>query len=65
MGIEKKFPRCSNKIFKKMFTYLQKWKIVLKAEDVKIMEEVMRNMKCAGWRISGSKYEGLEEAWLL
>jgi len=33
MGIEKKFPRCSNKIFKKMFTYLQKWKIVLKAEE--------------------------------
>ena len=45
MGIEKKFPKSSNEVFHKIFMFMQKWRILLKEQDVGYMDDKIRRMK--------------------
>ena len=44
-GIEKKFPRSCNEVFHKIFMFMQKWRILLKEQDVGYMDDKIRRMK--------------------
>jgi hypothetical protein len=39
MGNEQNFPRSSNKVVYKIFTFLQKWQILLKEGDAGYLED--------------------------
>jgi hypothetical protein len=45
MGIEKRFLKSSNEIFHKMFSFMQKWKILLKVEDVMFLEDKTMHLR--------------------
>lgn len=44
-GIGKKFPRSSNGVLYKIFNLLQKWRILLKPQDAKFLDEKIEVMK--------------------
>lgn len=45
MGIEHKFPRGSNEFFLKIFSFLQRWRVLLKHQDAKFFDDQMKTMK--------------------
>jgi len=42
MGIEKKFPKLSNEVFHKIFSFLQKWRLLWKEEDDRYLDEKIK-----------------------
>lgn len=45
MGIEKNFPKSSNEVFDKIFSFLQKWRLLLKEGDARYFDERIKMLK--------------------
>jgi len=45
MGIEKTFPRNSNEVSHKFFVCLQKWRILLREQDARYLDDKITRME--------------------
>jgi hypothetical protein len=53
IGIEKNFPKSSNEVFDKIFSFLQKWRLLLKDGDARYLDERIKMLKAWLWEHFG------------